>query len=138
MSTMSAATVRPTPRLGSTRRESYLEWIRERYPTFKPENDYEIVSLVQGNCSAPESELRSLLDKQLLLDIKFALGLESLEAVMLLHPAEADRAFQRFIWHARTILDAPGTLARVSGRFFCLGRHAGLTRWSPAARCCRR
>ncbi|KAM5536978.1 hypothetical protein V8D89_009307 [Ganoderma adspersum] len=111
MSTTSTATARPTTRLG-TRRESYLEWTRERYPTFEPKNDYEIISIVESNCSAPESELRSLLDKQLLLDIKFAVGLESLEAIARMHPAEADRTLQRFVWHARTILDAPGTLTR--------------------------
>ncbi|PIL25637.1 hypothetical protein GSI_11386 [Ganoderma sinense ZZ0214-1] len=109
--TGTARPIRVNNQLG-TRRKSYLEWIHDRYPTFEPKNDYEIISIVENHYSGPESELRSALDGQFLLDIKFYMGLESLEAVARMHPAETDRAVQSFIRHAQEILDAPEALAR--------------------------
>ncbi len=103
------STVRPQAtriRLG-TRRESYLAWLRDRYPAFEPQNDYEVVSIVESDYSGSASELREAMDKQLLLDIMGAAGLDSLEAVAGMDVAAAARITEGFLWQAKSILDAP-------------------------------
>ncbi|KAI1781861.1 hypothetical protein LXA43DRAFT_1078154 [Ganoderma leucocontextum] len=98
-SSSSALTTSPTASSASTVRvtqgESYLDFLRDKHPTFEPKNDYEILTAVGSNYCGPESELR----------LMFAVGLRDLDDVARMDSAKVARTTERFIERARSILD---------------------------------
>ncbi|KAI1791437.1 hypothetical protein LXA43DRAFT_973111 [Ganoderma leucocontextum] len=104
---VSASTVRVTQ---GTRRESYLDFLRDKHPTFEPKNDYEILTAVGSNYRGPESGLRAWLDNQLNIDLMFMVGLRDLDDVARMDPAKVARTTEGFIERARSILDRPGSI----------------------------
>ncbi|KAI1782192.1 hypothetical protein LXA43DRAFT_906514 [Ganoderma leucocontextum] len=94
-----------------TRRESYLDWIRDKYPSFEPRDDYEILTLVGSNYRGPESGIRSWLDNQLKIDLAFAKGFRFAEDVT--DPETIARGTQRFIERASALLNMRGSITGV-------------------------
>ena len=101
MSESILSTVRPLQPRPGTRRETYLAWLHERYPTFEPRNDYELVSIVETNFCGPVSELRATMDNQLTLDTVFAAGFQNLEDAGRISVARAADIKKWFISQAK-------------------------------------
>lgn len=89
-----------------------MEYIRDRYPTFEPENDYEILTLVGSNYRGPDSGIRLWLDNQLKIELTFGMGSGFEEDVS--DPEATAICTQEFIERASAILNMRGSITRVS------------------------